>query len=95
MNVRTIGLSILFVGIPLLIGSFFLVRYFGQNKASVGASGLVAGIASACMMAFFMGDTRLIRGGNYISTIPWVVVVSLLLGAVSGFIARRRNNDSG
>ena len=95
MNVGTIGLSILLVGIPLFIGSFFLVRYFGQSKASVGASGLIAGIASACVIAFFMGETRLIRGGSYIFTIPWVVVLSLLLGAVSGFIARRRDDASG
>lgn len=69
MNVGTIGLSILFVGIPLLIGSFFLVRYFGQNKASVGVSGLVAGIASACVMTFIMGDDKAIN--NQDSTLPF------------------------
>lgn len=92
MNIATIGFSILFVGIPLLVGGFFIVRYFGQSRASVGASGLIAGVAAASVIYFFFGEARLPHGGDHGLTLPWVALLCLAIGAVSGYLARRKDN---
>ena len=95
MNITTVGVSILFAGIPLFVGAFFLVGYFGQQKASVGAAGLIAGIATTCIIAFFVGESRFSKGGDYALTVLWVAGTSLILGAISGFITRKNRGGNG
>ena len=84
MNIATVLFSVLFVGVPLLIGGFFIVRYFGQSRASAGASGLIAGQA---LMGILIAATVVAGGGEAIlpSIIkdgnPWLaLIVFALLG---------------
>lgn len=89
MNITSIAFSVLLVGVPVFTGIFFLVAYFGSNRAASGASMLIFGAAVSFVFMRYMPEGRM-TGGDFFFTVPWVLVVALASGAIAGLVKRRQ-----
>ena len=93
MNITSIAFPVLIAGIPAFVGAFFVVRYFRQKKMSVGASSLILGLAAGTVLVYVMPEGRISRG-DYSVMVPAVLTICIIVGAVCGFVSRRRRNSS-
>ena len=93
MDITTINVSILLVGVPACAGAFFVARYYGSSRVSNGVYLLVLAIGVTFTTLFLLPEGALGRG-DYSEVMPWMLVFSGLLGALIGYITKRRRNDS-
>ena len=93
MNLTTISVSTLLVGIPAFAGAFLVVSYFGQQRLSSGISMLIFSVAVCVVFAIYAPEAR-ISQGDFGLTAPGALVLGILLGGLAGFISRRGRNNS-
>ena len=93
MNIASVTLSVLLVGLPAFAGGYLIVRYFGHKRLSSGISMLIFAIAMGGGLALLLPEGRL-SGGTYLFTAPGALVIFIILGAVFGFLSKRRGNGS-
>jgi hypothetical protein len=94
MNITPIAFAVLLAGIPAFAGAYLFVGYFGHKKMSAGISILVFGLAVGFTIVYFMPEARFSRGGDHRVTVPWVLVISIVAGAIVGFVSRCRGKHS-
>ena len=93
MNITPIAFAVFLAGIPAFAGAYLLVGNFGHKKMSAGVSMLVFALAVGFTIVYFMPEARFSRGDNRV-TVPWVLVISIVAGAIVGFVSRRRGKHS-
>ena len=93
MNLTTLSLSTLLVGIPAFAGAFLVVNYFGRQRLSSGVSMLIFSVAVCVVFVIYAPESKL-TGGEYGLTAPGALLLGILLGGLAGFISKSRRNDS-
>ena len=88
MNIPTIVFSLLLVGVPACTGTYFVIRYFGSQKVSAGIFLLLLAFGVTFTRLYLLPQT-MIGGGDYFMVMPWMLGVSIVVGAALGLLARR------